>query len=501
MEIFTPINFNYWDQNQSVYDVLELKDFSHKAMTPGPSKSANGNKWVRPLGYVERLMVGAHDNDNMVSLYALWVESNKPLDLSLIRHAASILKIKMPNLQMSIGHQNNELWWKELESEILNVEQIVTDNFTDTFECLLKKKFSIEKEPLWFIRLIDLKENKYEHGSINEKQVCMFGFHHSITDGTTNMKICTVFLDILNNLVLNRPIDMKEEGIFARPHHDRIANEYMSSLALNTLLITRVWKAIFCYGANVSPLTRLYPQPSHMEASTKVIYDELDEITTSQLIQRCKKENVTLNSAFTAAANLGIFNLIKAKDQSTKEIKIHSSHRVNMRRFWPKELQTSSFGCHMSAMDLTCNTNDQNQNNFWKYTREVHSVINTNLNETKYCLQVVPISHRQNFAFFWNSWLSWFGLPSTNDIHFSITNMGNLSNTFPGEGPEVRVSKIMRTTSGHYLPSLCCHSIQTFQGKFSLSIDHYTQKMKKETVESYAKNIFSILRRAIDESN
>ncbi|MCL4128295.1 UNVERIFIED_CONTAM: hypothetical protein GTU68_017426, partial [Idotea baltica] len=92
--------------------------------------------------------------------------------------------------------------------------------------------------------------------------------------------------------------------------------------------------------------------PSHQDGCTRVLQNEFNEVTTERLLKRCKMEGVTLNSAFTAAANIGMYRLILQRDGSVDETRFDSQQAVNMRRYWPKDKQSGSFGCHISMVDV-----------------------------------------------------------------------------------------------------------------------------------------------------
>ncbi|CAL4141468.1 unnamed protein product [Meganyctiphanes norvegica] len=460
-------------------------------------------RWIRPLGYCETFMTNAHKFGIMTTVYALYLDSRTPIHIDLVRQAVHILYKKFPHLRLSIGHRNGTRWWKERNSDTLDVEEEKTKDITATFEAILKRKYNVEEGPLWFMRFMkDTESEEFDtNHNLKYNYVCLFGFHHNFTDGTTNMKSCKVFMSILNDLILGRDINMAQEGYFALPLHDQMADSRASYWYLFGVFIRRFYRGILSYGAYVSNFTTSYPLSAQNEASTKAIYYEIDEVATQNLLKRCKMERVTLNSAFTAAANLGLYRIIQEYDSSLKETHFSSLQALNMRRYWPKEKQQNSFGCHISMLDVHFKTASTDIDDFWEYTRKVHSSVKSGLDETPRALLGLPIGERINLIVQGNSWLSWLRLPSTNDSHYCVTNMGNLSQTFPGTGTEVEVSRVVRSVSGHLMPSLCQHTLHTFRNRLCYSIDYYTQKMERETAEKYSKSIVDILKESIFKPN
>ncbi|XP_042240531.1 uncharacterized protein LOC121878391 isoform X2 [Homarus americanus] len=470
-----------------------------------PCHDAREPRWVRPLGYCEKLMTSAHRFGCMTTVYALWLDARQTIDFDVIKHATTIMYRKMPHLRVVLGRHQGKLWWREMEVPLVDVKELVTDDVVTTLEALLRRRYCMEEGPLWFVRFVSLNLDgectRDRNHNEKYKYACIFGFHHNVSDGTTNMKFCKVFLQVLNDLLQGKDIDICEEGTFAEPLHDRIADMATSQWSLFTLFLSRFYKGVLSYGAYISNFTRLFQMPAHNDAATRVLQYELDDITSKKLYLRCKMEGVTLNSAFTAAANLALYRMMSSKSDSLDITDINCVQAINMRRYWPKQLQPNTFGCHISTLDVGFRTERRNLEEFWEYSRQVHSDLAHHLTTTQRALSVQPISERLKLVIGSNFWLDQVGLPSTNDNHYCVTNMGNLNSTFPGTGEEVEVSKVLRSVSCHFMPTLCQHTVQTFRGRFCYSLDYYTQKMKRETASQYAQDIIDTLISSIHTPN
>ncbi|XP_064102200.1 uncharacterized protein LOC135212586 [Macrobrachium nipponense] len=461
-------------------------------------------RWVRPLGYAERCMSKAHDYGCMTTVYALWLSSKAPLDFELIQHAAEIMYRKMPNLRMKLSHRDGELWWKESPRATLDVEELVTDNIEASVESLLHRRYNLEEGPLWFARFVTLPKSENEDCEdveVEHKYVCIFGFHHNASDGTSNMKFCNVFLKVLNDLSMGKEVDMKEEGTFAMPLQDALGDQIHTLWFFLCVFFKRLYTAILTFGVSVRNFTSRYKMPASNAAATHILQHELDEVTTKKLISRCKMEGVTLNSAFTAAANLSMYEMMISRDEELDETYLWSQQAINMRRYWPQELQPNTLGCHISLLDISFPTKRRDLHSFWEYARDVNRRLQHMLVEEKRPLKLQPMSQRLIILIRHNSWLAWLGLPSANDNHYTVTNMGNLHTAFPGVGEVVEATKVLRSVSCHFMPTLCQHTLQTFRGRFCYSLDYYTQKLSKETATTYAQGIMNLLRKSIHSPN
>lgn len=393
-----------------------------------------------------------------------------------------------------------------MESEQLDVEEIQSDeDVLNIFESLLKRRYNTYQGPLWFVRfLTSVNRNDLVRDSnfnLKHKYILIFGFHHNFSDGTTNMNFCNVFINLLNDVLQSKAISTKEVGRFAFPIHDDLANSTLSYTYLLNLFAVRVYKGLIAYCEYVKNFLKHYPMPNDQDACTRVLQSELDEISTERLLKRCKMEGVTLNSAFTAAANIGMLRMILQRDGSVSDTRFDSQQAINMRRYWPQEKRKNAYGCHISMVDIQIPTTKNDITNFWEYARKVHEIISNELNVEKRTLKMQPLCEKLWLAVFVNFLMSKLRLPSTNDSHYCVTNMGDVSTTFSGEGIEVNVSKVLRSVSCHFMQALCQHTLQTFRGKFYYSLDYYPQKMSVDTARAYASSLMDTLRTVIHMPN
>ncbi|KAK4317808.1 hypothetical protein Pmani_011132 [Petrolisthes manimaculis] len=483
----------------------KLEASTDSLTTPHYKTSRQAGRWVRPLGYAERFMTLAHDYGCMTTVYSLWLESSKPLEFDFIKQTTVLMFRKMPNLRMHLDYRHGDLWWREMVHEVVDVEEITSDNVEETVQELLRRRYRMHEGPLWFTRFVNLTEDdQYERDSnfnLRYKYVCIFGFHHNVSDGSTNMKFCQVFLKVLNDLYQGNNVDLSQEGTFAMPIHDRLGEEAGSIWFYMGIFLRRFYTILLTFGHPVWNFTSYYRMPFEQEAGTHLLQRDLDKGTTQNLLKRCKMEGVTLNSTFTAAANLALYTMMLNKDKKLGLTHLCSQQAINMRRYWPKEHRDDTFGCHISLLDLSFPTQEEDLKAFWEYTRGVHNLLSYHLTETKRALKLQPMSVRLGIIIRHNAMLAKLGLPSSNDNHYTVTNMGNLSTTFPGSGPEVEVTKVLRTVSCHFMPTLCQHTLQTFRGCLSYSLDYYTQKLSPETASQYASIIMSILASSIHQPN
>lgn len=411
----------------------------------------------------------------------------------------------MPNLRLYLDYRDGQYWWREMTREVVDVEEMTSDDVEGAVQRLVRRRYRMFDGPLWFTRFVTVGGgDDYERDSnhnVKYKYVCIFGFHHNVSDGSTNMKFCQVFLSVLNDLAAGRTVDLRQEGVFPAPLQDRLGEEAGSRLFYLGIFLRRLYTIVLTFGIPVWNFITVYRMPRNREAATHLLQLELNEVTTSRLLRRCKMEGVTLNSAFTAAANLALYSMVMAKNPNLGQANMCSQQVINMRRYWPEELRPNTLGCHISLLDLSFPTEEEDLDAFWEYARRVHKLLNYHLTETKRALKLQQMSRSLSLIIFFNAVLAKLGLPSGNDNHYTLTNMGNLSKTFSGSGDEVEATRLLRTVSCHFMPTLCQHTLQTFRGRLSYSLDYYTQKLTRETAYQYARCILQLLTNAIHTPN
>jgi len=466
---------------------------------------ATPERWVRRLGYGEKFMTGAADFGVMSTIYNLWFEAEKPIELDHIKRASYIVAQKLPHLKLCVNKKNGALWYREMEQLNLDVEEKITDDIMNTFETFLRKKFDIERGPMWFVRFIKITEtNDSSHTAVlnpnfKHRFVCLFGFHHNFTDGTSNAKFCDVFLKVLNDIMLDRTPDMSVEAKLSEPHHDRLSDQMKAAhpirnnLYLMYYFCKRLYKGVVTFGHQVRNYTKHYEQQPGTHSATLLIPSELDEETTSKLLQRCRQEKATLNSAFTAAANLALYRMILEKDPSVNHTDFSGIQTVNARRYWTEEQRKDSCGCHITTLDLRVPTRVGDLQDIWGYARKIQEMMMYELDVSKRGVRLISLGEKLRIVLYMNSFLEWAGFRSANDNHFCITNMGNLNKFFSGKGEVVEVTKVLRSVSGHYMNNLCQHTLHTFRGKLYYSLDYYAQKMKREDALKYSEYVLQLL--------
>jgi len=174
--------------------------------------------------------------------------------------------------------------------------------------------------PMWCTRLIPAPNQALcpmeEIGQDFPHQYnLIFGFHHSITDGTSNMKIIGLFIQLLNSVING---DVINDEIQLGYHDDgsqtiRLQNEKKKELDENPEYTEKKMKE-FKSKIKFPFFIQAYPPEEGVKPCTLNTNYDLDKDSTARFIKRCKAEGVSVHSGFCAMANAAIVELTKEKE-------------------------------------------------------------------------------------------------------------------------------------------------------------------------------------------
>ena len=85
----------------------------------------------------------------------------------------------------------------------------------DVFHGEILTKFDNSFVPVWRITIIAINERELHKVSLMNEYIYQYhvllGFHHAITDGFSNVRICGSYLRFLNNLIDNQTINDEDQ--------------------------------------------------------------------------------------------------------------------------------------------------------------------------------------------------------------------------------------------------------------------------------------------------
>lgn len=304
---------------------------------------------------------------------------------------------------------------------------------------MTKHSYNVENGPLWCVRLICEPKNSpcpmpELKSSFPHQYKLIFGFHHSITDGSSSMRVCSHFINILNDVISEKAInDQIQLAYFA---NEEQTNKMIMNAGLKMALHPweyKKYKEITRYHPSELLFFQAFPSPKNpLKRMTLSLENDLGREYTSKFLNQCKKEGVTFHSAFCTLANASIIDMLVKRGIDRKSYLIQNYHTINLRRYWKdNQLPEKGFGTQFGKLSINSTCEQNIFKNFWEYAREFSSTLKFSLEDEAPMKEAIVAILAKPRGKSMQSFLEEEGIPNP---YYMTTNMGNLNNIFTQHG-------------------------------------------------------------------
>lgn len=457
------------------------------------AQGAAGARWVRPATVIDRVFDMLQARGLVITAYWLTLCSAEPLQEDHVRRALLHLFRKVPPLRTCLRRRDDCLWVCEMEEEAIDFQVVEGADPERVMEDLMNRGYASHDGPLWRARLVrgaagedcPLEEVR---ASLPHTSHLVLGNHHGIADGTSNARTCNLLLKILNDVIAGRPIDDQEQlGEFVSGEEFRaMVSARLRELEEDPENLQRLVEERIGVMTSVPLLLQCYPSLEGTEMKTEVLFEELDEDTTRRFFQRCKKEGVSVGSAFTALINGAMIDLAKKAGRTDDTFTLNESHALDVRRFLSGDA-SKHLGSHITTFPHAVEAPAAWQESFWDYARTLHHSLHKTLQDPtlEECLYEVMAGEEGIEAM-----LATVPPPSEDCMS---SNLRNLDPLLPDAlaGEHVQVARVARGSSN--FSSFNCHFVHTFRGRFFYMQCFSSHIISKDTAEAFTRAIFDNL--------
>ena len=356
----------------------------------------------------------------------------------------------------------------------------------DQFEKLGVHHYDSQNGPVWCVRLIQ-KEHTDScpvdevHKDFLHQYHIFFGFHHAITDGYSNIRICQHFLTLLNQVIgqesINDEIQLAE--YFGNELSDYILNKVKEDTIKNDNMndILNHYQNLFDHATYFS---KIQPQPEVSNLRTMNYQRALDVDKTIKLLKTAKENKVSMHSCLTAICDIALIELLTRHGVNEDEYKFLFNHVINKRIYWKTDA-SRRFGPHFGQLILMNTIKKETESNFWQYVKDIHKEFQeaiSNLRPFQFELVRENIMSKPT--------------PIQKPPYFDegINNMGNLTGILEEGGNHVQICSLHRTTSIHAINGNNAHVFQTFRGRLFYGYDFVNRIQTPKIAEEYVNIIF-----------
>ncbi|XP_037789521.1 uncharacterized protein LOC119584984 [Penaeus monodon] len=428
--------------------------------------------------------------------YQLTLATREPVTEECLTRALTHLFRKVPPLRMCYGRRDGDTWLREMAKEIVDFEVVPDTTMRDMHDKLQHRHYDTWTGPLWCARLwprprssLPDEEMGFDKSRFPHAYTLFFGFHHGITDGNTNMRICGFFVQLLNDVLAGKSVKDEEQlGILVSDERTKaLLEERIANMEAEPEVKQRSLDDYNARHTTHSMIKSTFKGVADKVGRSLLLARDVDVATTSQFVKRCRTENVTVNSAFTALANVALVDLLVDGGLRQDTYNIRGDHILNARRYWEGDA-SHYLGCHiLPQLAVIVPTPREIGGKFWDYARLVHADMKQKI-EAGTALQDEAVRHFMPEKTVMETIFS---------CEFGVTNMGDVTKLVTEGGEHVQAVHVLRSVNLDGIPSTCSNLCHTFRGRFIHVLSYNTASVTTQMAEKFCDSLFNQLRAVI----
>lgn len=447
-----------------------------------------GGAWLRALSKMELLMAVGGYFGSLNTVQAVRLSATQPILPQDVRAAITLVARRTELLQTCVSWRWAWPWFRR-RLHIAAPFRVAREPLMEAYYNILEVPYDMSRGPLWRACLVP--EGRGAAGEY--RAVLMIAVHHCLNDGYTN---AVLFREVIS--VLNGAMQGRRHLPPLRPLAPAIADQLLGPRELLAAAAFTVYKfftpTLGRFNSKVY-FKGAVPRPSARHARTartRVLHAEMTEEATTQLRRRCREAGVTVHALLCAAAQVAILHTAGAFGRPPpNEALVRVFNCVNLRRYFREE-DREALGCLISIEEEETRVTLQDAASgdaLWELARRGYAALKVSLEEERRPLRTLAAFTPVSLLIPVNYLLTRLGLPNLNDNHVITTNMGDLRPLLhPGEGP-VKPTHMMRCVSDAYTGHPYTLVVQTFAGRFSVTLEYYSTK----TTPAVARTFFTTL--------
>ncbi|KAK3869851.1 hypothetical protein Pcinc_024855 [Petrolisthes cinctipes] len=465
--------------------------------------------WLRPAGDKEEYFEVGHQLGFFQTNYNLSICSTKPLDHTLFTKVLTHLFWKVPVLRVCLGRRQGQLWLKKMRGCILDLKVLNEGELEKERERLMSHTFNTDEGPLWCMSVVVPEQPQESHHHYQPQEShhhyqpqeshhhyqpqeshhhyqpqeshhhyqLLFGTHHTIADGFTNIRICHMLHEILNDILTGRTVDDKEQ--LGQHLDDHLAKQLYEEKNIKLLqdpeLLSKCREKFLEATITHPHLLDLLPSPRDDCGRSHYVKQDLDENLTKAFMNKCKCEGVSFHSGFTGVVNAAIIKILEDAGKGQLQYNFVASHDLSMRRYYPRNL-SQVLGTHLPLFGflLPFKVSKDFVDTFWPHIKSFHQDLHHELLTggpmQAVALRLMQKSKSENYA-------EYFRTSGSPNYYYAISNLGDVTSLMPGEGEVVKVKGLNRVSTVRANATIMCFFIHTYKGICSISLVYSSRYM------------------------
>ncbi len=431
--------------------------------------------------------------------YANMIVSKRELKGQVFEDAALILMRRHPLLRARSIKLHGELYLEEMGTVLPSVTKRLEGDWMSEFEEQFLIPHKTDTGPLWRLVFMPVDEGaRYATANCRFQYALIFGFHHSIMDGTTFLTFFKDYVRAVGRLARNElSVDDEVASLPVPVSMDYLHPGLRNLRCCDTLLgyicffFSKVTRSALKDARSKNQWLSKFPLEQERnpgcEVKTKYLPLEFSSALTSRLISSCRSHGVSVNSALTTVIGICVAEMLQ-DGEVTEDIRIKQASTVSLRRWFPDTLSGQGIGCYYSAVESSILVCADWRQRFWDIVKRTGSDIHDDLKQKS--LDFLKLFLLLEYLH--NSGLAPSELkgktPKRHAIVNIITNIGNYD-YINDVDDDIKLTARYTGTALHTFGSIFAHSLSTVGGKLFWGLEYFPNVTRAEIAEELATRI------------
>ena len=368
----------------------------------------------RPFGGLEIMYHQAIANGTDIEWVLAKVGTVFPVDAAMFEKALFFLADRHPMLRMSVQCDANDISFQETDHLKIDFTAPKCDDWLQHVSEEVSIPFDISTGPLWRCRLLKVgridQQNQKEVASdeFMYESTVLFVSHHSAKDGRYLSSIVGQFVNILNDIDLDKlstntlqalPLFPPVEDLLVCPPFTRTSEKSAASSSPSSSISANFsdppTQAIDDY--NIKFRREIQDVWSDQPCNRYLIH-EFTRKETAKLLRSCKDMGLS-STGVLVAASLQAFADLVYSPSSQRRICIPFEFVLDLRRFCPKDILESAKPCLPGVAsttipmfaDLELSRGPKSNDEIWEMSKSFGHAINNEINSQEAFKQALNI--------------------------------------------------------------------------------------------------------------
>ncbi|KZL47760.1 alcohol acetyltransferase [Nodularia spumigena CENA596] len=395
-----------------------------------------------------------------------------PLSAEILRQALDIIQRRHPRLNSRIISSRNRLCFQTegtTKIPVRVVEKFAHEQWQQVVEQEMNQAIDSSK---CLMRAVLVHFQSHSH----ENYLITTG-HHAIGDGLSSIRLHSEILtycqqifsgNLINPVTTLLPLPPVEELL------PRWTNKFQGKIS-STLFLLQMGLQKIWHRPQTLGFEKYVPIA---QRRCNIIHRQLDPELTQQLVNSCRQENTTVNSAFSAAIMLIIArNITKNK---RKAIKLNCLTYLDLRRHIQPEISDDHMAVLASSImgfyTIKSNTS------FWELARKVKQKFEASTKRGDIFKMILVAKHLIDFSLTY---------PKQVAATVSVSNAGRVN--IPKVYGEFELEEISFLGSHALYAGMFITHVSTFQGKMLLNFVFSEPSISRNTMEGIVNQLISYI--------